>query len=62
MSGDLSDIKIDSKVVFNHHTIFVSGFGMYFEFISSHPHGRTAGSLIDNCIIKKVRTKYIFLV
>jgi hypothetical protein len=35
---------------------------MYFEYTSSHPPGRTAGSLIDNYIIKKVRTKYIFLV
>ena len=47
MSGVLASIKIDSKLVFKHHTMFVSGFKMYFEFISSHPHGRTAGSLID---------------
>ena len=62
MSGVLASIKIDSKLVFKHHTMFVCGFKMCFEYISSHPPGRTAGSLIDTCIIKKVRTEYIFLV
>ena len=51
VSGDLADIKIDSKLVFKHQIMFVSGVGMYFEFISSHPPGCTARSLIDNCII-----------
>ena len=41
--------------------MFVSGVKMYFEFISSHPPGRTAGSLIDNCvIIKSTHGIYIF--
>jgi hypothetical protein len=42
LAGDLADIKIDSKPVFKYQTMFVSGVGMYFEFISSHPPGRTA--------------------
>ena len=34
--------------------MFVSGVGMCFEYISSHPHGRTAGSLIEVYILYKV--------
>ena len=61
VSGDLADIKIDSKPVFKHQTMFVSGAGMYFEFISSHPPVCTARSLIDNCIIiKSTHGIYIF--
>jgi len=29
-----------------HQTMLVSGFKLYFEFILSHPPGRTAGSLM----------------
>ena len=41
--------------------MFVSGVGMCLEFISSHPPGRTARSLIYNCvIIKSTHGIYIF--
>jgi hypothetical protein len=62
VSGVLADIKIDSKLIVKGLTMFVSGVGMCFGYISSHPLGRTAGSLIDNCVIKKIRTDYIFIV
>jgi hypothetical protein len=60
-SGVLENIKIDSKVVFNHHTMFMCGFKMYFEYIIYNIYIYTAGSLIDNYIIKKSTYRiYIF--
>ena len=61
MSGDLTDIEIDSKLIVNGLTMFVFGVGMCFGNIWSHPPGRTARSLIYNCvIIKSTHGIYIF--
>ena len=60
MSGVLADIKIDSKLIVKGLTMFVSGVGMCFGYISSHPLGRTATSLIYNCVIIKKYARNIY--
>jgi hypothetical protein len=61
VSGVLVTIKIDSKLLVKGLTMIVFSVGMCFGYISSHPPGCTAGSLIYNYVtIKSTHGIYIF--